>query len=314
MAVELAGVLDHIATIETLDLADVPPTSHVVTSRTRCAPTCRGRACRASGRSERAAGHRRRLRGPEPAGMSSTARSSSRGGGRGGGRSGELDAGELFEATARARAADDPERLPVGRRRARRGRRRRRAARRRPARGQGPLLHRGRAEPVGLADPRGLSPALHRDRRRAARRRGRAAARQDQPGRVRDGLLDRELGASGRRATRGTARASPAAPPAAAPPRSPRGLRAVGARHRHRRLDPPARRALRHRRPQADLRRRLALRHDRVRLVARPDRPADPRRHRRRAAATPHGRAATRCDSTSLDLPGAIAAAERGPI
>ena len=30
LAIELAGVLDHIATIETLDLADVPPTSHVV--------------------------------------------------------------------------------------------------------------------------------------------------------------------------------------------------------------------------------------------------------------------------------------------
>jgi aspartyl-tRNA(Asn)/glutamyl-tRNA(Gln) amidotransferase subunit C len=30
MAVELAGVLDHIATIEQLDLDDVEPTSHVV--------------------------------------------------------------------------------------------------------------------------------------------------------------------------------------------------------------------------------------------------------------------------------------------
>jgi aspartyl-tRNA(Asn)/glutamyl-tRNA(Gln) amidotransferase subunit C len=30
MAVELAGVLEHIATIAQLDLADVPPTSHVV--------------------------------------------------------------------------------------------------------------------------------------------------------------------------------------------------------------------------------------------------------------------------------------------
>ena len=30
MAVELAGVLEHIATIEQLDLEDVPPTSHVV--------------------------------------------------------------------------------------------------------------------------------------------------------------------------------------------------------------------------------------------------------------------------------------------
>ena len=30
MAVELAGVLEHIATIEELDLEGVPPTSHVV--------------------------------------------------------------------------------------------------------------------------------------------------------------------------------------------------------------------------------------------------------------------------------------------
>ena len=34
------------------------------------------------------------------------------------------------------------------------------------------------------------------------------------------------------------------------------GLAPVGDRHRHRRLDPPARRAVRHRRHQADLRRR----------------------------------------------------------
>ncbi len=57
-----------------------------------------------------------------------------------------------------------------------------------------------------------------------------------------------------------------------------RWARAVGARHRHRRLDPPARRALRHRRPQAHLRRRLALRDDRLRLLARPGRPAHARR------------------------------------
>ena len=72
-----------------------------------------------------------------------------------------------------------------------------------------------------------------------------------------------------------------------------RRARAVGARHRHRRLDPPARRAVRHRRPETDLRRGLALRHDRVRLLARPGRPADARRDRRGAAAAPHGRAAT---------------------
>ncbi len=41
MAVELAGVLEHIATIEQLDLDDVAPTSHVVGGRKR---TARGRA------------------------------------------------------------------------------------------------------------------------------------------------------------------------------------------------------------------------------------------------------------------------------
>ena len=61
------------------------------------------------------------------------------------------------------------------------------------------------------------------------------------------------------------------------------------------------------RRPQADLRRGQPLRDDRLRLVARPGRPAHPRRHRRRAAVPPHGRPATRCDSTSLGLPEPVA-------
>ena len=59
---------------------------------------------------------------------------------------------------------------------------------------------------------------------------------------------------------------------------------AVGDRHRHRRLDPPARRAVRDRRAQADLRRGQPLRDDRLRLLARPGGPVHPRRHRRRAA------------------------------
>ena len=50
-------------------------------------------------------------------------------------------------------------------------------------------------------------------------------ARQDEHGRVRDGLVDRELRASGRRATRGTRRASPAARRAARRRRSPRAWR-----------------------------------------------------------------------------------------
>ena len=61
--------------------------------------------------------------------------------------------------------------------------------------------------------------------------------------------------------------------------------RALRDRHRHRRLDPPAGRALRDRRHEAHLRRGLALRDDRLRLLARPVRPADPERDRRRAAA-----------------------------
>ena len=81
-----------------------------------------------------------------------------------------------------------------------------------------------------------------------------------------------------------------------------RRARAVGARHRHRRLDPPAGRAVRHRRPQAHLRRRQPLRDDRVRLVARPGRPAHARRHRRALLFAAHGRPRRR-DSTSVALP-----------
>jgi Asp-tRNA(Asn)/Glu-tRNA(Gln) amidotransferase A subunit family amidase len=54
-----------------------------------------------------------------------------------------------------------------------------------------------------------------------------------------------------------------------------RRIGTVGARHRHRWLDPPAGGVLRDRRPQADLRCVLALRHDRVRLVARSGRSVD---------------------------------------
>ena len=61
-----------------------------------------------------------------------------------------------------------------------------------------------------------------------------------------------------------------------------RRLRAARARLRHRRLDPPARRAVRRGRGEADLRRGLALRARRLRLVARPDRPV-----RRRRSPTP---------------------------
>ena len=57
---------------------------------------------------------------------------------------------------------------------------------------------------------------------------------------------------------------------------------AVGDRHRHRRLDPPAGEPVRDRRNEAHLRRDQPLRDDRLRLLARPVRPAHPRRDRRR--------------------------------
>ena len=92
--------------------------------------------------------------------------------------------------------------------------------------------------------------------------------------------------------TLGLAIAFPAAPPGVGRRRRGRA-RAVRDRHRHRRLDPPAGLALRHRRPEADLRRDLALRDDRLRLLARPVRAADARRHRRGAVARARWRGAT---------------------
>ena len=143
-----------------------------------------------------------------------------------------------------------------------------------------------------------------------AHRGRRAAAGQDQPGRVRDGLVEREL--------RLRAGAQPVGPHAR--PGRLLGRQRRGGRGRPRAVGdsaptPAARSASPPRcaassgssRPTA----RLALRHDRVRLLARPGRPADARRDRRRAAARAHGRAATSCDSTSLEFPEAIAAAQR---
>ena len=88
-------------------------------------------------------------------------------------------------------------------------------ARRRPDRGQGRARHRGPADDLRLADPRGLGPAVRRHRGRAAARGRPADPRQDQHGRVRDGLLHRALAPTARPTTRGTSTGSPAAPAAA---------------------------------------------------------------------------------------------------
>ena len=107
---------------------------------------------------------------------------------------------------------------------------------------------------------------------------------QDEHGRVRDGLVHRELGV----------RAHPQ--PVGHRP-DPRRLRrrlgrgagrvrgAAGDRHGHRRLDPAARRGDRHGRRQADLRRGVPLRPHRLRVVAGPGRAVRAHGARHRAAA-----------------------------
>ena len=163
-------------------------------------------------------------------------------------------------------------------------------ARRGPDRGQGRARHRGAADHVRLEDPRGLGPAVRRHGGRAGSRRPgcRSSAR---PTWTSSRWAPRP---STRRtappATRGTSTGSPAAPAAAPPRRSPPSG-AAGPRHRHRRLDPPARRGHRHGRRQADLRRGLPLRARGAGQLARPGGPGDPHRARRGAAARGHRRA-----------------------
>ena len=111
---------------------------------------------------------------------------------------GSLSSGELFDAY-RARAGADRAAGEAGLncftwvadRRAAGGSGRTAAGR--AAGGQGSVLHRGRAQPVGIAHPRGLRAAVHGHRRLAPERSRREPSREDQPGRVRDGLLKREL-------------------------------------------------------------------------------------------------------------------------
>ena len=169
------------------------------------------------------------------------------------------------------------------------GRRAIRAPGRRPGRHQGCPLRAGRAHDLRQPDAPELPTAVrcHGDRPAPGRRRD--PDRQDQHGRVCDGLLDGEqrvrthaqsLGrvACARRflgwlggCCRG--RTGPALPG-----------------NRHRRLDSTARRLLRRRRPQTDLWTGQPIRPDRLRQLARPDRSVRPRPGRYRAAPEGHRR------------------------
>ena len=156
---------------------------------------------------------------------------------------------------------------------------------RRAGRRQGPLLRRGRAELRRLAHPRGLPPGLH-GHQRAQPPGGRRAPCSARPTWTSSRWARRtRTPATARCRTRGTATRVPGGSSGGSAAAVAAGHGAVGDRHRHRRLDPPAGLALRDRRAQAHLRRGLPLRDDRLRLLARPVRPAHARRDRRRAAA-----------------------------
>ena len=193
----------------------------------------------------------------------------------------------ITETPERALAMADASDAPAGRRRGR------------PARGpaagdQGPVLHRGRADHRRLAHPGRLRPALRVDGQPQAVGGRRGLPRQDQPRRVRHGLVEHDL-LLWRRAQPLDPRRRQRRPGAR------RQLRRLGGggggpavpgrhRHRHRRLDPPARRLLRHRRHQADLRPLLALGHRRLRELARPGRADGAHGRGLRAPAPGHGR------------------------
>ena len=153
----------------------------------------------------------------------------------------------------------------------------------------------------------GFHPTYESTVTRPSLGRRRGHARQDQPRRVRHGLVEHDQ----RLRTGGQPLAAAGRQPSAGAGRLLRrlGLGRGGARgpgrdrHRHRRLDPPAGRLQRHRRPEADLRALLALGHRRLRLLARPGRADDPQR-----CATPRSCCAPwpghdPKDSTSVDRP-----------
>ena len=151
-----------------------------------------------------------------------------------------------------------------------------------------------------VADPRQLHPAVRRDGRRAARIGRRRHRRQDELRRVRDGIVQRELGVRPGAQSLGH-RSHARRIERRFGGRRRRAVRAARARIRYRRIDPSAGVVLRRRRAQADLRARVALRPAGVRLVARSDRPVHTIGRAMRAARSRHLSGRDPMDSTSAD-------------
>ena len=207
MAAELSNMLDHIEKITELDLDGVPPTSHVVDVANALRadeprPSCRASVALASAPDAADGG----FRVPSPAGGDDPSSTAAAQAARARSRAGELQRRRAVRGLPRARAAARrPQRLPVGRRR---GARARTARRRSPAsrsRVKDLFCTEGVPSQAGSRILEGYRPPYTATVVEQPARRRRAAARQDQPGRVRDGLVERELGASARSATRGTA-------------------------------------------------------------------------------------------------------------
>ena len=199
------------------------------------------------------------------------------------------------------------------------GRARRRAARvpppgrggrrhRRPDRAQGRDLDEGRRDDRRLQDPRRIRPGLRRHGRGALQGRRNARDREDEHGRVRDGLVDRELGLRAVSQPLGSdARARRFR-------RRHRGSRlwrsrALGSRLGHGRLDQAAIGLVRQRRAAPDLRHRVTVRDRCLRLEPRPGRARREDRARRGAALLDHrGAGRERFDDGRVAGGGGVAA------
>ncbi len=218
---QLAAVLEHAADVEALDVAGVEPTAHPyplanvwrddVVGPTLDRDEVLAQAPDAADRPLRGAGHpgggavsgrrrrRRDARGWASAGLG-------RDPGLGGGVGRALGArGGRGPSEPDGRGRGHRPRLQPGAGRRGPGRRRRArptggggrgpgSAGRRAHRPQGQPLHPRHPHHLLVEDPRGLAAALRRHRRRAAGRGRRRRHRQDQPRRVRHGLVDGELG------------------------------------------------------------------------------------------------------------------------